>query len=723
LMRNILAVLGLLFTSYLHAQNKIIDSLLRVSSSQKDTHLIKTYNELTWQYRLVDPGKAIFYGNKAIQLSTTQKFDKGLAQAFNDLGIIYYDRQNFDSALILYNQSFVIRKAHSDMTGMAALYNKIGIAYQKQGEFQAALNNQLNALEIYEQLNNNTGISYSLNNIGILCQNLGRYDDAVRYHEQSIKVKEKINDRYGLSGSYVNLANVYLLQEEFSKAQNYYEKAVSITRSIEDKEYLSNALNNLSRFYIRTKKYREAEPYAKESFLLREKLGDIKGMVSCLINLGDIYAGLENYDNAEEVLIKANNLGKGVASCKPEMVVLYESFSKLYEKKGKFDKALYMHKSFVLAKDSIFSDNLSQKFAELQVKYESEKKEKQIAILNTDNALKVLEIKNQQLEIERNLLDLSQNRLALSEADLQLANDKIQIQQKDEKILQQKLDSTQKSKNILALQKKTEIQKLEIANRQLQVTRRNVLVGFLIAVVLLGALLGSSYYRRYKLKQEARMQLTLLRQQDEATKAVLEAEENERQRIAKDLHDGVGQMMSAAKMNLSAYESNTWFKTEEEKLSFEKIILLVDESCKEVRTVSHNMMPNALLKNSLAAAVREFIDKLDHKKLQVHLYTDGLEDRLDSNMETVLYRVIQECVNNVIKHADASTLDISIIREKAEVTATIEDNGKGFNTSDKGKFDGIGLKNIRTRVEYLKGTVDFGSSPGKGTLVALHIPL
>jgi signal transduction histidine kinase len=208
-----------------------------------------------------------------------------------------------------------------------------------------------------------------------------------------------------------------------------------------------------------------------------------------------------------------------------------------------------------------------------------------------------------------------------------------------------------------------------------------------------------------------------------ATKAVLEAEEGERQRIAKDLHDGVGQMMSAAKMNLSAFESEINFANTDQQLSFEKIIQLVDESCKEVRSVSHNMMPNALLKNSLAAAVREFIDKLDQKTLQVHLYTEGLDERLDSNTETVLYRIIQECVNNVIKHSGASTLDISVVKDKDGVSATIEDNGKGFDIADKSKFDGIGLKNIVTRAEYLKGTVDFDSTPGKGTLVAIHVPV
>ncbi|MCR6722055.1 MAG: ATP-binding protein [Chitinophagaceae bacterium] len=121
--------------------------------------------------------------------------------------------------------------------------------------------------------------------------------------------------------------------------------------------------------------------------------------------------------------------------------------------------------------------------------------------------------------------------------------------------------------------------------------------------------------------------------------------------------------------------------------------------------------------------MRDFIDKIDKRALKVHIYTEGLDERLDSNVETVLYRVIQECVNNVIKHSGASTLDISITRDADGISATVEDNGKGFDSNDKSKFDGIGLKNILTRIEYLKGTVDFDSAPGRGTLVAIHVPL
>jgi signal transduction histidine kinase len=263
----------------------------------------------------------------------------------------------------------------------------------------------------------------------------------------------------------------------------------------------------------------------------------------------------------------------------------------------------------------------------------------------------------------------------------------------------------------------------KIEQQQNKLRFQNFLFVGIAGLVLLGALLGQSLYKRHNLKKETQLQAEIMRQQEMATKAVLEAEENERQRIARDLHDGLGQMMSAAKMNLSAFESELKFAGPEQKRSFENVIKLVDDSCREVRTVSHIMMPNVLLKNGLAAAVKDFVDKLDERTLKVHLFTEGLDQRLDSNTEIVLYRVIQECVHNVVKHSGASTLDISLIRDHQSLNATIEDNGKGFDPGSREQSEGIGLKNIVSRVEYLKGTVDFDSAPGRGTVVALNIPL
>jgi signal transduction histidine kinase len=151
---------------------------------------------------------------------------------------------------------------------------------------------------------------------------------------------------------------------------------------------------------------------------------------------------------------------------------------------------------------------------------------------------------------------------------------------------------------------------------------------------------------------------------------------------------------------------------------------MVDDAVREVRSVSHNMMPNALIRFGLAKAVREFIDKIAATgALKVDLQIVGLNDRLESTTETVLYRVMQETVSNIIKHAAATTISIQLIKDDESLTMMIEDNGKGFDTKKISEFGGIGLKNIISRVEYLNGTVDFDSFPGRGTTVIVELDL
>jgi signal transduction histidine kinase len=621
------------------AQQHVIDSIEKMIPGQKDTVLAKSYNELTWQYRTVDQEKAIEYGNKAIELGKKTNFDKAIAQAYNDLGIIYYDKQDFINAIAAYKKAFEIRRRLNDQKGIAALYNKIGIVYQKEAKFDSALLYAQKALDIYEQLKDKIGISYSLNNIGIVNQNVGNLDEALKYQQQSILIKEEIHDKLGLAGSYVNAGNIYLLKKDIGKAKEYFEKAESMTRQIGNPEYLSNSLNNLASLYQKTGDYAKALPLANESFDIRTKLKDTKGQVSCLVNMGSILTSNKQYDLAESKYLLGLKLADTLASCLSEKAKLYDGLSGLYELTGDYKKAVEMARLNVKFNDSIYTDNMNKRFSEMETKYQTSKKDKLIL------------------------------------------------------------------------------------EQQFELTKKQYWIYGSIGVGLLMLLLGYSYYRRYKLNQEKKLQQEVMKQQDLSTKAVIVAEENERKRIAADLHDGVGQILSAAKMNLSAFENEIPFKNENQKISFEKIINLVDESCKEIRSVSHQMMPNALLKSGLASAIKEFIDKIDNRILKINLHTEGLNERLDSNVETVLYRVIQECVNNVIKHSGANSLDISLIKDADGISATIEDNGKGFNTKDKEKFEGIGLKNIRSRTEFLKGTVDFDSSPGNGTLVAIHVPL
>ena len=216
------------------------------------------------------------------------------------------------------------------------------------------------------------------------------------------------------------------------------------------------------------------------------------------------------------------------------------------------------------------------------------------------------------------------------------------------------------------------------------------------------------------------LQREIMKQQDLATKAVLDAEERERRRIATDLHDGVGQTLSAALMNLNGLTSNIKEILASDKITLEKSLALVNESYDEVRTISHQMMPNALLKAGLSAAVREFLSKIDENQLKITLDISGFSKKLDDQLETVLYRVIQESVNNVIKHAKASKLSIQMRKDDEGIYLAIEDNGVGFNPLQK--KEGIGLQNIQSRILFIQGTVEYDSAPGKGTLVHIFIP-
>jgi two-component system NarL family sensor kinase len=136
------------------------------------------------------------------------------------------------------------------------------------------------------------------------------------------------------------------------------------------------------------------------------------------------------------------------------------------------------------------------------------------------------------------------------------------------------------------------------------------------------------------------------------------------------------------------------------------------------------MMPNnMLLRSGIASDVKSFIEKIDSESLKVDVETIGFKNKLESNVEIVLYRVIQETVNNVIKHAKATTLFIKLERKASGIDAVIADNGVGFNTALKDDFEGIGLKNITTRIEYLKGTVAYQSAPGMGTSVNIWVPI
>ena len=206
--------------------------------------------------------------------------------------------------------------------------------------------------------------------------------------------------------------------------------------------------------------------------------------------------------------------------------------------------------------------------------------------------------------------------------------------------------------------------------------------------------------------------------------AMIEGQEEERKRIAKELHDGLGQILAAINLNFKACEPAIKSLENKEQELFSSTTLLLENAVKEIRNISKNLMPGALEDFGLAKALEKLCqDIANNGKLQLTFHQTGLEQRLDKPVEIGLYRMAQELITNIIKHAKATQADIQLIRHQHSVVFMTEDNGVGFQKSTEEIHEGLGLKNLATRVKALNGTLILDSSEGRGTSVTIEIPL
>lgn len=228
-----------------------------------------------------------------------------------------------------------------------------------------------------------------------------------------------------------------------------------------------------------------------------------------------------------------------------------------------------------------------------------------------------------------------------------------------------------------------------------------------------------------QLEENAALLQKLNEEQKKAFGAVIQGEENERKRLAFELHDGIGQLLSVVKLNLSSLQQ--WVDKRNKKTAevIDGIVLLVDDSCKEIRNISHNLMPDTVVQFGLMAALNDFCRKINVAgKIKVHFQDSDFEPDLIPQAQTTIYRIIQEILHNAIRHSFATDVYIQLFKEDENLVLLIEDNGIGFDVSATMKSDnGMGIRNIISRIEYLKGEVHIESSKGKGTMYNIHLNL
>ena len=622
------------------ADNPMLDSLQAAFDGAEDSTKVLLAGELFWQSLVAGQmADAESYALEELSLAKVGNWSIGIAQAYNDLGIIKFYQGEHKEALSYYDSSLTIRANIKDLKGMAAIYNKQGLIYQKQGRHEAFIESQQMALVIFEQINDSINVGTSLNNLGDGYFQIRAYDKAIEIHKQAIKIRKKLSDSVGLATSYLNLANCYLND---STAKRYFLLALPIFTRANDKNAIAGIYNNLSLTCAKMGDLPSAERYIHKSIAIKVELEDEEGLATAYMTLCDVLINLERYQASKSALDKAVRLSNELG--------IEENFEYIYYYKaayfygiGQSDSAFIYQRRCTDLKNALYNDELYNHIAEMRTRYETEKKEGENVLLAKEN-----ELANALLEREKD-------------------------------------------------------------NRRLLTT---VLSAIILFILLLSLLL---FYKR-KLSTEKRISSI----EKKNFNAIIEAEENERTRIARELHDGLGQVLSTAKLNVAALDP----QDKEEQDLHDKSLGLIDDAVIEVRAISHNLMPIALTNGGLVVALEELVSKLSGNPVfKIDLKVISLTEKLSKSTEIALYRVVQEVVNNSIKHAQASKLSILIQAKGNHLLLAIADDGVGFDPNNIPKSKGIGWKNIFSRISLLSGKIEINSAQDKGTELQINIPI
>ncbi|MES2837825.1 MAG: tetratricopeptide repeat protein [Bacteroidota bacterium] len=436
----------LIYTIYIpfsFSQNSNIDSLeLSLNKGKIDTNKIKALNQLFLHYEFTDTTKASMYLNKAIILSKSLNFKKGLALSYLHLGFLKEDFGDYNNALLYYNKSKNEYKNINDEFGIATTSVSIANVYKTKSMFNEAFINYKSAHDYFLKTKNEKGLATIYNNYGIVYDAMGNYKKATENYIKAIYLYDKINFKLGLAATYCNLGVIFQTQKNYPLAISYFNKSIKICQEIGHKNYEGNNYNNLGDIYEAESNFEKSLYYHFKALKIREEIGDKFGIGSTLCNIGGIYANMDSVkkaltylNKAEKIYleldskkfivktilrkaslqIKTNQLNEATKyindaitiskeiGANAELTRAYYIASELYEKIGNTSKALMYSKMYITNQDSVFSAENQKTIAELEKKYQSEKKDNEIKILNQENILKEKEIERSNL-IKKTLL-------------------------------------------------------------------------------------------------------------------------------------------------------------------------------------------------------------------------------------------------------------------------------------------------------------------------------
>jgi signal transduction histidine kinase len=542
------------------------------------------------------------------------------------------------------------------------------------------------------------------------------------------------NHLYLVAGAYFNIGNVKYSKGEYDSCIDYYLKTASIfenSKILEDKTLLPKVLNkkrsdlyyNMSAVFNTLKNIPKANEYIDQAIALARSNNSSIMVAHYMQQKADNFDADGQTETALRLRLQYVPELENSNVWRSNLQGAYQNIAKEYFELGKLDSSrIFAQKSLQSAEtldiiDGIANANLQlgrialkenqytdaeNYFAKSSTYYlNSEDPAEKMSYFDELRQLKYAEGKYKEA------YDLFDQFKAISDSMLNNERAK-QFAEREARYQSEKKDT-------------------QIQFQQSEIAKKNILNSILIASAIVLFIISVLVYRNYQQKQKLQKQKIAeleTQQQLTATEAVLKGEEQERTRLAKDLHDGLGGMLSGIKYSMNSMKGNL-ILTPETAQAFERSMDMLDTSIKEMRRVAHNMMPEALVKFGLDTALKDFCNDINQSgALKVNYQSIGMENAgIDQTTAISIYRIVQELINNTMKHAAAKTAIVQVTKSNGQVAVTVEDDGKGFDPAILQNAKGIGWANIQSRVDFLKGKLDINSQQGKGTSVLIELDL
>lgn len=582
----------------------------------------------------------------------------------------------------------------------AEVYSNLGSLYLAMGNKDKASDWFFKSLRLYEKNSNQSGQGETYSNISSVYYLMGKVDDAIEYQKKSIAIRERINDLQGLAITNVNIGQLFILKKLYPEALSHLQQSVKFAERINNPKLMASAYSGMAAYCSRTKDFPAALNWQRKAIELFEQGNNVQMLSRLYVAAGNLANITEDSLTALDYYNKALQLAQGLHNLE-NISNVYDKLHSFYLAHKDYEKAYDNYRRYINYRDSISNVSTLSKIEEIKTKYETEKKDNEIAQLNTEQRIRQLKIENQKAIIAVNEQEARQK-----EKEIQLLSQAkelqgLKIKQQGEQLEKQMLLSKNNAQELqLAEQDK------QLKEKQLQGQKqfRNLLIAGIAVILLLSWFL----FNRFQLKKKLEQQKLLLEMRND---------------ISRNLHDDIGASLSNINI-LNELTKRNVTNPEKANVYLSKAGDDIQRISESLSDIVWNINPQYDdLDNLFVRMKRYAADMLDGKNIGADLSFPNENEKMTMPMDQRrdFYLIFKEAVNNLVKYSKASKATIEVRLTDHTIHLLVEDNGKGFNANNA--KTGNGLMNMKQRAEKWNAEIMVHSAPETGTSVSLNMKI